>query len=185
MKPKPPAKEAKKPYLVDNFTARSYIDDLTKELKGAKISDTEVLVDPMSEENLVEQELLVGRFYLKKKAWLAAVERFRGALAEYPAYAHRDQIYLAMGEAYLRIGDPEQAKNHALAAYRWAWADGEPYVNRYELNKTRALLDELGVEAPDLPPYDPAREEKLPWEDEVVAAINKLRAENEAKKAAD
>ncbi|MCH7849905.1 MAG: hypothetical protein IIB53_16275, partial [Planctomycetes bacterium] len=38
-------------------------------------------------------------------------------------------------------------------------------------------------EIPDLPPYDPAKDEKLPWEDGVAAAIEKLRAEVEAKNA--
>ena len=34
-------------------------------------------------------------------------------------------------------------------------------------------------------PYDPAKDEKLPWEDEVRAAIEKLREEKEAKKRED
>jgi hypothetical protein len=37
------------------------------------------------------------------------------------------------------------------------------------------------VPIPDLPPYDPAKDGKFPCEDEVVAAIEKLRAEKEAK----
>jgi hypothetical protein len=82
---------------------------------------------------------------------------------------------------WLAIGDREQATQHALAAYKWAWADGEPYVHRYGLDKARALLEKLGAEIPDLPPYDPAKDEKLPWEDEVAAALEKLRAEKEAK----
>ena len=86
-----------------------------------------------------------------------------------------------MAELWLAIGDAEQAKKHALAAYKWAWADGEPYVHRYELNKTRALLERLDAAIPDLPPYDPAKDEKLPWEDEVAAAIEKLRAKKKAK----
>ncbi len=76
---------------------------------------------------------------------------------------------------------PEQAKQHARKAYEWAWADGEPYVYRYELNKARALLEQLGAEIPNLPPYDPAKDEKFPWEDDVAAAIEKLRAKKEAK----
>jgi hypothetical protein len=91
---------------------------------------------------------------------------------------------LALAELWLAIGDREQAKQHALAAYRWAWADGEPFVHRYELNKSRALLEQLGAEIPNLPPYDPAKDEKLPWEDAVVAAIEKLRAEKAAEAAA-
>jgi len=87
----------------------------------------------------------------------------------------------ALAELWLAIGDHEQAKKHALAAYKLAWADGEPYVHRYELNKACALLEKLGVPIPNLPPYDPAKDEKFPCEDEVAAAIEKLRAEKEAK----
>lgn len=78
---------------------------------------------------------------------------------------------------WFAIGDYEQAKKHALAEYKCAWADGEPYVCRYELNKARALLEQLGADIPDLPPYNPAKDEKLPWEDEVAAAIENLQAE--------
>ena len=90
-----------------------------------------------------------------------------------------------LAELWLAIGDHEQAKKHALAAYKWAWADGEPYVHRYELNQSQALLEKLGVEIPKLPSYDADKDEKLPWEDEVAAAIDKLRAKNEAKQAAE
>lgn len=97
---------------------------------------------------------------------------------------HLDQLvtgncYLVL--LWLAIGDPEQAKQHALAAYRWAWADGEPYVNRYVLTKTTELLQQMDVPIPDLPPYDPAKDEPFLWEADVRAAIEKLRAEKAAK----
>ena len=87
----------------------------------------------------------------------------------------KQPFHRGLADLWLAIGDHEQAKKHALTAYTWAWADGEPYVHRYELNKARALLEKLGVAIPDLPSYDPAKDEKLPWEDEVTAAIDKLR----------
>ena len=93
----------------------------------------------------------------------------------------RKPCHRGLAELWLAIGDREQAKEHALAAYKWAWADGEPYVNRYELDKSRALLEQLGVEIPNLPPYDPEKEEKFPWEADVVAAIEKLRAKKRAR----
>ena len=58
-------------------------------------------------------------------------------------------------------------------------------MHRYELNKSRDLLEELGAEVPELPPYDAEKDEKLPWEDDVAAAIEKLRAEKEAERAAE
>ncbi len=56
---------------------------------------------------------------------------------------------------------------------------------RPDLNRARSLLEELDAEIPYLPPYAPARDEKLPREDEVAAAIEKLRAEKKAKPAAE
>ena len=89
----------------------------------------------------------------------------------------------ALAELWFAIGDIEQAKRHALAAYKWAWADGEPYVRRYELTKAHSLLDQLGVEIPNLPHYDPTKDQKLPWEDDVAAAIENLAAEKAAQSA--
>lgn len=70
-----------------------------------------------------------------------------------------------------------------MNAYRLAWADGESHVHRYELNQSRALLEKLGAEIPNLSPYDPAKREEFPWDDELRAAIEKLRAEKKAKPA--
>jgi hypothetical protein len=118
-----------------------------------------------------ETQLALARFQLGQ---LADPRREAEQLANARRPAHR-----ALADLWLAIGDREQATKHALAAYQWAWADGEPYVHRYELTKARALLEKLGVAIPNLPPYDPAKDEKLPWEDDVAAAIEKLRAEKD------
>jgi hypothetical protein len=49
------------------------------------------------------------------------------------------------------------------------------------LNKAIELLTRLGVAIPTLPPYDPAKDEKLPWEDKVNEIIEKLKKKKEEK----
>jgi hypothetical protein len=95
--------------------------------------------------------------------------------------AFRDSDHLALAELWLAIGDTNKAEKHAIAAYKEAWADGEPYVWRYQLTKARTLLNKLNLEVPNMPPYDPVKDEKLPWEDKLDAAIEELRAEKENK----
>ncbi|MDZ4288324.1 MAG: DUF4062 domain-containing protein, partial [Prosthecobacter sp.] len=69
--------------------------------------------------------------------------------AERLAQLHQPE-HRTLAMLWRAIGDPDQAKHHALAAYRWAWADGEPYVNRYELTKTTELLQQMNVPIPVL-----------------------------------
>jgi tetratricopeptide (TPR) repeat protein len=129
------------------------------------------LLDAESETGLALAKLHFGQLTVD----FASMEAERLAQLRQPS--HR---YLAM--LWQAIGDHAQGEKHALAAYKWAWADGEPYVNRYELTKTTELLKQLNVPIPDLPPYDPAKDEPFPWEADVRAAIEKLRAEKEAEK---
>jgi hypothetical protein len=91
--------------------------------------------------------------------------------------ALRDRADLPLAELWQALGDTARATHHALAAYRWAWADGEPYVHRYELDRAAELLTALGAEIPSLPAYDPAADPPLPFEAQVEAAIERLRAE--------
>lgn len=122
----------------------------------------------------VETRLALAKFHLKQ---LHNPKQVAKQLSEARKISHRP-----LAELWFAIGDHDQAKKHALAAYKSAWADGEPYIDRYELNKAAALLKQLGAEIPKLPPYDPSKDHKLPWEDEVAAAIEKLRrAEKRAK----
>jgi tetratricopeptide (TPR) repeat protein len=95
----------------------------------------------------------------------------------------KEPLHQSVAELWLAIGNHEQAKEHALLAYKDAWADGEPYVYRIGLNKATALLEKLGVEIPKLPPYDPNKDEKLPWEDKVASTIEKLRLEKAVKES--
>jgi hypothetical protein len=50
-------------------------------------------------------------------------------------------------------------------------------VWRYHLDRTRALLTKLGAPLPEVPKYDPAKAKIYPWEKDVRAFIEKLRAE--------
>ena len=88
----------------------------------------------------------------------------------------RDPSHLALAELWHVIGDPGEATQHALAAYGWAWADGEPYVHRHELSRAADMLRLLGAENPKLRAYDPADDQPVTFEDQVRAVIERLRA---------
>lgn len=124
----------------------------------------------------------IGRVDASAETQLALANFHLGLLREPHQEAERlsnarEVADLELAELWLALGEHEQAKKYVRAAYEWAWADGEPYVRRRALNRARTLLEQLGAEIPDLPPYDPAKDEKFPWEDAVAAVIEELRAE--------
>jgi len=90
---------------------------------------------------------------------------------------------LDLAALWLAIGDGEQAKALALEAYRYAWSDGDPFVARWPLNKSRALLNQIGTDVPNLPNYDPTKNEKEFWEESVSAAVEELQAHKAAETA--
>jgi len=112
---------------------------------------------------------------------LLALARFR--LNQLPAAreealrlsAGPDPAHLPLAELWHALADTEQAGRHARAAYRRAWADGEPHVRRYSLDRAGTLLQQLGEDIPALPAYDPAQYPINPWEDQIAAAITELQ----------
>jgi hypothetical protein len=120
-------------------------------------------------EPAIETKLALAKFY---SGQLSNPRQEAENLEKHTNVAHRP-----LSELWLAIGEGKRAVHHALKAYRWAWADGEPYVHRFKLNRAAALLKQLGEPIPNLPPYNPANDPPLPWEAEVEAAIAKLKAE--------
>ena len=62
---------------------------------------------------LAEHEYIVGRFYFKRKSWLAASERFKTLLAAFPEYPEVEKVYFYLGQALLR-DDSENAEGIAF-----------------------------------------------------------------------
>jgi outer membrane protein assembly factor BamD len=60
--------------------------------------------------NLAEHEFLIGRFYLRYGAPVAAAERFEFLLATYPLYQERDKVLYHLGVAYGNGNKPEEAR---------------------------------------------------------------------------
>ncbi|HUN05631.1 MAG TPA: DUF4062 domain-containing protein [Aggregatilineales bacterium] len=87
-------------------------------------------------------------------------------------------LYSSAAEVYHIIGDTDRAREYALKAYEWAWADGPPYVWWWWLERAKKVLDALGVPYPDLPPFDESKIGKYPYQDEIEAYIERKRQEN-------
>ncbi|MBI5958048.1 MAG: DUF4062 domain-containing protein [Chloroflexi bacterium] len=95
------------------------------------------------------------------------------------------KLHLDAAEVYLTLSEREQAAEHALAAYREAWADGPPFSWWWDLERAKKVLSALGIDPPTLPPFDPAKVEKIPHEDEIRAFIEELRAKPKDEKPFD
>ena len=102
-------------------------------------------------------------------------------LAQLRHFADSSLANRYLARLWQALGELNQAKHHAIAAYTLSWADGEPYVYRYGLTKATELLHELSVPLPNLPHYDPAKDEPFPWEADLRAFIATRRADQAAK----
>jgi hypothetical protein len=78
---------------------------------------------------------------------------------------------------YLANQQYEEAKEAVLEFYTWAWAQGEPYVRRYELQQAQTLFKRLDVPEPQLPVWDESKYEPFENEAEIQAFIEKLKRE--------
>jgi hypothetical protein len=115
-----------------------------------------------------ETLLALARFHLMQQLPAAREEALRLS-------AGRDPAHLPLAELWQALADTNQAAKHGKAAYEHAWADGEPYVRRHDLDRAKTLLQQLGEDIPALPAYDPTQHPKKPWEGEITAAITRLR----------
>jgi hypothetical protein len=121
------------------------------------------------EDIVAEVRLALAKFHL---------DNFSVTLAQIEQLAEKCKAYgpanNSLAELWLAAGETERAIKHAIEAYKWAWADGEPYVHRYEMDKAISLLTQLEAVVPILPPYNPKNFEKLPWEYEVEDSIEQI-----------
>lgn len=88
----------------------------------AKEADNKIRV---CEDNLAAAEMEVGRYYLKRKQFVAAINRFKAVVAEYQTTAHVEEALMRLTEAYLALGITNEAQSaaavlgHNFPSSRW------------------------------------------------------------------
>src|SRR3546814_18639838 len=79
----------------------------------------------------------IGRFYQRRKQWLASVLRFRNVIEEYETTTHAPEALMRLTESYLALGVPEDARK-AAAVLGANYPGSKWYERAYELVQKNA-----------------------------------------------
>jgi outer membrane protein assembly factor BamD len=88
-------------------------------------------------DHLAGKEMEVGRFYQRRRQWLASVVRFRAVVDEYQTTSHTPEALMRLTESYLALGVPQEARR-AAAVLGTNYANTRWYQRAYELVQRHA-----------------------------------------------
>ena len=87
-------------YIVKNFPETDFAQDSIYKL--ALIQDV-----------LASKEMHIGKYYLKRKKWIAAINRFKTVLSDYETTVYVEEALHRLVETYYRIGLVDEAEKYA------------------------------------------------------------------------
>ncbi len=88
-------------------------------------------------DHLAGKEMEVGRFYERRRQWIAAAMRFRKVIDNYQTTTHTPEALERLVESYLSLGMVEEAKR-AAAVLDNNYPGSEWYVRAYDLMEKHA-----------------------------------------------
>ena len=83
-----------------------------------KFPNTEYAIDAKFKLDLIDdilasKEIYIGRYYLDKKKWIAAINRFRNVIDDYETTVYTEEALYRLVEVYYIIGLKEESKKYA------------------------------------------------------------------------
>ena len=92
----------------------------------------------LAEDTLAAAEMEVGRYYLKRKNYVAAINRFKTVVTEYQTTAHVEEALMRLTESYMSLGIKQEAQN-AAAVLGHNFPDSPWYKDAYALLQSDGL----------------------------------------------
>jgi outer membrane protein assembly factor BamD len=111
-----------------------------------KHPDSEYAADARSKievarDQLAGKEMQIGRYYLERREYLAAVNRFKAVVEEYQTTRHVEEALHRLTESYLALGILPEAQT-AAAMLGHNFPDSEWYRDSYQLLAKGGLAPE-------------------------------------------
>lgn len=97
--------------------------------------DAKVKID-LANDHLAGREMVVGRYYLHRGYYVAAINRFRAVLEKYQTTTHVPEALLRLTESYAALGLTEEARKTA-AILGYNFPGSEWYADAYALVESR------------------------------------------------
>jgi len=111
--------------VIDNYPDSEYIDDAQAKIRFAR-------------DQLAGKEMQVGRYYLERKEYLAAISRFRARGERYPNTNQIEEALARLVEAYFAMGVVQEAQT-AAAVLGHNYPDSQWYADSYKLLQSGGL----------------------------------------------
>ena len=92
----------------------------------------------VTEDQLAGKEMSIGRFYLSRRNYTAAINRFRNVLQYYQTTRHAEEALYRLVEAYLGLGISDEAQT-AAAVLGHNFPNSQWYQDAYDLLKGHGL----------------------------------------------
>ena len=81
---------------------------------------------------MASKEMYIGRYYMKKEKWIAAINRFQFVVKHYDTTIYIEEALHRLVEIYYKIGLVEEAQKVA-SVLGYNYASGEWYKNSYRV----------------------------------------------------
>lgn len=86
------------------------LNEVVRRFPGTRYSRDARLKLDLTKDHLAGREMQVGRFYLKRKQYIAAIKRFQLVVVDYQSTSHVPEALHRLTEAYLALGVTEEAQ---------------------------------------------------------------------------
>lgn len=93
--------------------------------------DASIKLD-LTQDHLAGKEMEIGRYYLKREDYLAAINRFRYVVENYQTTSHVPEALHRLVEAYLKLGVTDEARRYA-AVLGYNYPNNVWYRDSYSL----------------------------------------------------
>ena len=129
----------------DTFTilkAKEYFEYLNLNYPNTEYSIDASFKIELINDILASKELYIGRYYLDKKKWIPAINRFKNVVDDYDTTIYIEEALFRLVEVYYLLGIEEEAKKYAkLLGYNYQ--SSKWYENSYILFDKKYKKKEL------------------------------------------
>jgi outer membrane protein assembly factor BamD len=107
-------------------------DELRRRFPNSQYARDAELKADLARDHLAGKEMSIGRYYLRRGQYLAAINRFHNVVERYQTTTHVPEALHRLTEAYLALGlDQEAQKNAAVLGYNFP--SSQWYLDSYAL----------------------------------------------------